>query len=395
MNLPPHRIALVTLILLLLASVAMWWWAHRLLPASQLTPASPELAPLREQAPATRAAPRLTARIELARLEASFKQCGLDMTEQRMRRWQALGTSTDTESRLTHALMAASLDEVGQQTTTSSLLDALAKAVPDDAEVAWYRANNCPKNRSCDREQAIARVLELEPDNLAGWLLALNEAVNRNAEEASVQELLARAGEAKYYDTRDGESFVRIYQAIKDIPLPESCRSDAQQRAWEMYTKSKTGQMSADMAAISAMAVVSAEISPTNGVARMCQQQDDQQLAPSRVKGCKAILAKLVDANSFIDQMIGIRFMINLTQGEEGALWRERYRRLQWLQQENSRDISFNRDAMLRRMTDGEIPAMRSKSLSAGRWPPPANWLPHDAHARSLIQTGRPPPKAR
>ena len=155
--------------------------------------------------------------------------------------------------------------------------------------------------------------------------------------------------------------------------------------------------MSADMAAITAMAVTMAEISPLNGVRRMCQQEGDRELAPSRVTVCKAISAKLAEGSSLFDQVVGLHIMISLTQGEEAAPWRERYRRVRWLHQESHEEgNSFNRDAFLRRMTEGEIATMRRQLQARKRWPPPANWLPDDEAARSQIQTGRtPPPKAR
>lgn len=397
MKTPPHRIAVVALVLLVLAGMGAGWWEHRLPPAAQPTSGMPELAPQREQTSKTQAEQLEAARTHAPPVQDSGRQCELDMAKQRRQRWQVLGGKTDAESRLTQALMTPTLDGAAQQVTTMSLLDALAEVAPEDADIAWYRASNCPKYRHCDREQAIGRVLELEPDNLAGWLWALNEAVNRNADEASLQEILARAGEAKHYDMRDGESFVRIYQAIKDIPLPTSCRSESQQRFWKSYAGSEVSQMSADMAAITAMAVTMAEISPLNGVRRICQQEGDRELAPSRVKSCKAISAKLADGSSLIDQFVGLRIMISLTQGEEAAPWRERYRRVRWLHQESREEgNSFNRDAFLRRMTEGEIATMRRQLQARKRWPPPANWLPDDEAARSQIQTGRtPPPKAR
>ena len=42
-----------------------------------------------------------------------------------------------------------------------------------------------------------------------------------------------------------------------------------------------------------------------------------------------------------------------------------------------------------------EITAKWTKDTlaKAGRWPPPADWLPKNERARSLILTGRPPPE--
>jgi len=42
-----------------------------------------------------------------------------------------------------------------------------------------------------------------------------------------------------------------------------------------------------------------------------------------------------------------------------------------------------------------EIRATQAALEVAGRWPPPADWLPSDPRARSLILTGRPPESRR
>ena len=103
--------------------------------------------------------------------------------------------------------------------STASLLEAVAAAAPNDAEIAWYRATHCPKDSDCDRELAIGRLLELEPDNLDGWLMALDAASQRREGEAALQALLERAARATYYDSRTGETFLRLYRAMHDLPL--------------------------------------------------------------------------------------------------------------------------------------------------------------------------------
>ena len=50
---------------------------------------------------------------------------------------------------------------------------------------------------------------------------------------------------------------------------------------------------------------------------------------------------------------------------------------------------------LVRRMIEGEVPAMQAELEAHGRWPAPAGWLPDNERARSLIQTGRPPPDPR
>ena len=40
-----------------------------------------------------------------------------------------------------------------------------------------------------------------------------------------------------------------------------------------------------------------------------------------------------------------------------------------------------------------EVDSLRAVLEARNRWPPPADWLPDDERARSLILIGRPPPE--
>ena len=68
---------------------------------------------------------------------------------------------------------------------------------------------------------------------------------------------------------------------------------------------------------------------------------------------------------------------------------------LQWLQAAHASNRQFDVESLVRRMIEGEVPAMQAELEAHGRWPAPAGWLPDNERARSLIQTGRPPPDPR
>ena len=333
---------------------------------------------------------------EIARMEAAMKQCETDMAAQRRRQWEALGARDDVESRLTHALMASTVGEASNQPSTAQLLEAAAVAVPDDADVAWYRAAHCPKDAGCDRDRAIARVLELEPGNLDGWLMALGEAARSQHDDATLQALLERAAEASYYDARDGETFARLYQATRDLPLPGSCKTPLVVRGWrQLFGNAPSGPGAADMAAIWAMAMQAAEIKAYSPIGKLCRPKD-APLSRERIAACRSVLAMLASNASLIDQAVGMSAMVELSAGTpEASAWRERYRNLQWLQAAHASNRHFDVESLVRRMIEGEVPAMQAELEAHGRWPAPAGWLPDNERARSLIQTGRPPPDPR
>ena len=381
--------------LLLLVVVATWLWHGR------VKPADVALVPRREATPASRntLSPRTDAQAhfspaDIARMEGEMKACEADMAVLRRQRWEALGAQRDVESRLTHALMAGTLGEGVSQAPASTLLDALVVATPDDVDVAWYRASYCSKDSGCDREQAIGHLLELEPGNLDGWLMALSEASQRNQDEPALQALLERAAQADYYDPRTGETFSRLYQAMRDIPLPKSCGTPAVAQAWSLVAKSKEGPTAAEMAAMWAVSVSFAEIKAYSPIHAMCRSQD-APLVPQRAAACRPILTKLAEGDDLLDRIIGVGSMIGLTAGTpEGLRWRERYRNLQWMLADQSYELRLDHDEIVQRMTEGEATARERTLRAQDRWPAPEGWLPDDEHARSLIQTGRKPPES-
>lgn len=389
MKTPPNRVAVLALVLLVMVAAGAWWW--RADPPSKAVSA-PEATPkLAGKSPGI--APAVLR--DAARMDAAMARCEADMRVLRRQRWNILAAQADPESRLTHALLSATLDTGDERVSASSLLAAAAASTPDDTEIAWYRASRCRKNADCDRGQAIGRLLELEPENLDGWLMAVQHATERGEDETALQALLERAAKASYYDPRDGETFARLYQALQDIPLPRSCKVRFPAAMWGMVSKSPPGLTSEDMAIMSAMAVSAAEIKAYLPITKLCGPQATAQ-APERLEACKAIIAKIAGGNSMIDQAVGIGAMVELTAGApEGGAWRERYRNLRWLMENQSSDFRYDRDAVVRRMTEGEIPVRQEELAAQGRWPAPADWLPQDERARSLILTGRPPPESR
>ena len=395
MNMPPRRIALVALVVLLLVGGGAWWWQGQARSVTEPGFAKPVASSPKQVARSLE--PRLEADglqllADLQAAEAAMKPCETDMMALRKTRLEALAKDTDVDARLTHALMSAALGGGAGPDATSRLLADLAQSTPENPDVAWYQAMYCKKSSSvCDRQAAIDRYLVLEPDNMVGWLMALDEAGSED--EGAQQALLERAAYARFLDGRNGDSFIRLYEAMHDLPLPASCRPKASARLWTMLMKSGAAPTAADMAAMSAMAVVSAEVMPYRRVVEMCQPSSGS-LPEERIDVCKRVLARLADDGTLLGQALGTQLMVSLTaDSEDGSQWGERYRQSKWIWNAMSRDIRFDRETMMKRMTDGEVPAFQAELRARNKWPPPADWLPDDEHSRSLILTGKPPPE--
>lgn len=225
MNMPPQRIAFVAIVAVLLACGGAGWWLRGA--ASPSPPfASKDPVP-RQVPPVTRPATHdeTNEASEHDGPGSAVEPCEQAMRQQRRRRMEALAKADDTDSRIAGALLAMSPangpaeDGMGNGL---SMLKAAAQAAPGDAEAAWYYARYCANDGDCDATEATAALVALEPDNLDGWLLALQLAQKRG-DEAGVARAMEGGAKARYFDQRSGDSFMRATRALADLPVPPAC----------------------------------------------------------------------------------------------------------------------------------------------------------------------------
>src|SRR5690606_40586774 len=124
---------------------------------------------------------------------------------------------------------------------------AAVRAYPRDPDLAWYRANRCRTEPACDAGRAVHHLLEVEPDNLAGWLLAVREAA-RARDEAVIQATLEAAATATDYQPRIVDGFQRMRDVLKDVPLPASCDTPKLRLEWAATQRSTAHPTPTDLA---------------------------------------------------------------------------------------------------------------------------------------------------
>jgi hypothetical protein len=99
----------------------------------------------------------------------------------------------------------------------------------------------------------------------------------------------------------------------------------------------------------------------------------------------------MADGDTLIEQSIALPMLVQLAgDGDDAMRWRERYRNNKWLIANLGKPVF--KGLTMEDYTFDEASAMQRALEAANRWPPPADWLPQDERARSLILTGRPPP---
>ena len=393
MKMPPQQIALVAIVVLLVVGGVAWWWLPG---AASLSPppSSGSSAP-KGVAPATRPAALDEAdeALDNVGLSSALEACDQATREQRRRRMETLGKETDTDSRIAKALLAMSSTNASAEDgmeTGLSMLSATFQAARGDAEAAWYYARYCASDGECDATEATAALVALEPDNLDGWLLALQLAQKRG-DEAGVAKALEGGAKARYFDQRSGDSFMRATRALADLPVSPACTTPEYAEFLRDIWKLERQPRAEDFAMVQGMMAAMNELRAYAPLREACGVAQVDRLGAGRGNACRSVLQRLSDADLLIDRLIGETTMVELTADTgDGGHWRERLRRTHWMA-EQARSLPLDFDTAMRRWSEGEVPTMQSELAVVGQSLPPADWLPSSERARSLILTGRPP----
>ncbi len=297
-----------------------------------------------------------------------------------------LDPARSPDEALAHLLLASfdSLPTDVSRLAQASALQAAVRRWPDDLDLAWFAVRACGSKLRCDRDAAIERLVEIDPDNSAAWLEAMGHAKDRG-DEVAYEAALAHAAQAKFHDSRLGSVFVAIQPVLARLPPTSSCRARDERWLRQELGRPPTAD---DWADIEAHALELATALPGYRTLEGCKERGGA-LDPVRRRHCIALLSRIVDGDTLLEQGIGFAYLIPLqTDAAESARLRERYRHLQWLYPTIDRPARI--DGFIRRMwTEGEVAVLQAEAERLGRWPPPANWLPEQERARSLILTGR------
>ena len=218
------------------------------------------------------------------------------------------------------------------------------------------------------------RFLAMEPDNLAGWMFAISDAYGKGAE--AERAAFAGASRAIHYDARDGDGFVRRFNALRNAPLPAECTGAEVEAEWMAMMVSDIPLTPEHMALVPVIAVIAAEMRPYVALRDACRRRDDQPMPQARVVACRSIMEKVADGRTLIDQIIGTGLMTELSRGaRDHALWQERMRGLRWLQQRQM-ELPFDAEALAQRWSGDEVAVTKRQLADVGLWPPPPDWHP-------------------
>lgn len=267
-----------------------------------------------------------------------------------------------------------------------SLADA-ARRAPDDAAVAWMEATACPDTaRHCSRDGAMQRLIRLEPDNAAVWLLAAEWAAAAG-DTAALEEYLAQAARARRYDQHYGEGPNALLRALERVRIPP--RSPEQEQAIRAVLDLSPREVLSDddVRTVWASMADAAWLPSFSGVARACHPDTTSQRDT-----CIGAYTVMADGDTMAARAIALARLVQLTQGTaSSAPWRERFRRYLWLLDKGQPEPL---PTYLRAWwAQGEAPAREAWWAAQGQ-AVPADWLPENPRYRALV-LGEPPPPPR
>lgn len=314
-------------------------------------------------------------------------------SEDALRRGLMTGPAPDVDVLLARAVFAPTLVPAGAAApeATAQLVDVslaeAARKAPDDAAVAWMEATACPDTaQHCSRDGAMQRLIRLEPDNAAVWLLAAEWAATAG-DTAALEAYLAQAGRTRRHDLHYGEGPNALLRALERVRIPP--RSPEQEQAIRAVLDLPPQAVLSDddVRTVWASMADAAWLPSFSGVARACHPDTTSQRA-----ACIGAYTVMADSDTMAARAIALARMVQLTQGTDSSPpWRERFRRYLWLLDQGQPEPLTT---YLRAWwAQGEAPAREAWWAAQGQ-AVPADWLPENPRYRAMV-LGQPPPPPR
>lgn len=409
MNTPPNRTAAVALVLLVLACIGVWWMQAEGVRNDRNaagTTTTEGLRPLTD-APTPQAGVASVSRGKPGAIENAVEQCSREILGAIRERTRQLAVRDDARSQLAFGLMAQFATEEAQmqvaiadpgkwmkqqRAVTQRALGRALELAPAHADVAWLAAQHCFDGAECEGVQQA--LLEAEPDNKATWLMAMSWARARG-DDAALGQAFARAAQAIRYDTHRGATVQAVLEAYTGLPTPAVCKDPTVQAAMRKDVPGIRDFDAMSFLEITALAGENAQVIHGAALGKMCDAEQGASLSPARRNDCIGIYTAMAGGGTLVEESVATSNLVRLTAGTaEGAAWRERYRNQRWLSSQLGNGAAWTH-LRVEDHVAGELQVLQDVLRAEGRWPAPADWLPADERARSLILTGRTPESPR
>ncbi len=257
---------------------------------------------------------------------------------------------------------------------------------PSDVDIAWQAARNCDAEFACDEQAALAHLLELDRDNAAAWLLAMDKAW-RGGQRTRYESALAQAAGSPRYAPPTGNVFRALQPVYAAVPPDMQCINPTAlaRRAAQLGHMPTPDDYANDTASLLELGFNA----PDSGHALDgCRSSFGIPVPARRRSDCARVLSMLAGGETFGERETALPLLILLLgDSADGIAWREQYRRMLYLQS----IVPRNGDEWMSAkqiMDRGAVEARRQAAIEQHRWPPPSDWMPRWEVQRALIVRG-------
>ena len=385
-----RRMAAIVIVMTLAVCMGTWRWQTQ----APLAPTQHLQRPIqREAKPALAPTTTITSDdASIVTMQAELQQC-LDAMQDNIRmRAEQLSQRSDATSQLAFALSAgftvpSHAESDIQQAAHNAAAQAMQLALhldPHQPDIAWLAAGRCTNHDECASAQKT--LLATEPDNAAVWLWAMSRVQNSD-DDAAAERAFQRAAHATQYNNHHGAVILVLLQGYAGLPTPAICqRPHIQTMGRDMFHVENAAFDTSTFVAILG-STIDVSLFSGMGLLNRCRPDESKTLPPQRQADCTHIATLLVNSDTLLERAVALSLLIEYAGNTpEGRQWREQLRQQQWMMEQlRAGTVS----APAAGLAADEYPSLKRSLQKSGHWPPPADWLPKDAGARSLIMDGR------
>lgn len=267
---------------------------------------------------------------------------------------------------------------------------------PRDRLASWVEAAHCSfPGSGCESTATVMFLLQNEPDNAVAYLWVLDAAGRRN-DVAAMRQALHQAGQATRYDTHLQEWMMLVNNEIRAVGSPPM--DPALIAAIEGATGSDQATIidGIETTFLSHLVLATPMSPPLKWLMTLCSARDLDEQGRGDCIGVMGLIAR--DGTSVLEQFAGTIGMVRLSTADaDSRAWRERLRRISWINENASEllpismiDNAMRYGAFLQWSIDqGEFSAYNELLVRNGiATTPPDGWLPDNPRRRALITTG-------